>query len=232
MADLTKLPLPSAVPTAAPSRKEDAIHARFGTAGVADRDPAMGKTAVDFAAWPDFSDLYSKGLQQDHPGIVNAGVFEAFLAACAFTDPAAPKAEGVQPADFENPAIVRGGTAKLNGPRGAFALQPIGDDSQAFGTPPVAAPPRPDSAAYAVEQIELYWASLLRDVAFTEFEALPPTTPHGALVHAASEELTAHAALYAGPKAANVVTPRLLFRGGFHGETVGPYLSQFCIQPT
>jgi hypothetical protein len=138
----------------------------------------------------------------------------------------------VQPAEFENPAIVLGGTAKLNGPRGAFALQPIGDDSQAFGTPPVAAPPRPDSAAYAVELIELYWASLLRDVAFTEFEALPPTTPRGALVHAASEELTAHAALYAGRKVANVVTPRLLFRGGFHGETVGPYLSQFCIQPT
>jgi hypothetical protein len=28
------------------------------------------------------------------------------------------------------------------------------------------------------------------------------------------------------------VTPNLLFRGGFPGETLGPYLSQFFVQPT
>ena len=28
------------------------------------------------------------------------------------------------------------------------------------------------------------------------------------------------------------VTPGLLFRGGFPGETVGPYMSQFMITPT
>ncbi len=38
---------------------------------------------------------------------------------------------------------------------------------------------------------------------------------------------------YAGPRdAANQVTPGLLFRGGLAGETVGPYVSQFLLQPT
>jgi hypothetical protein len=38
---------------------------------------------------------------------------------------------------------------------------------------------------------------------------------------------------YKGPRdAANKVTPELLFRGGFEGETVGPYMSQFLLQPT
>ena len=38
---------------------------------------------------------------------------------------------------------------------------------------------------------------------------------------------------YAGPRnAANQVTPELLFRGDFAGEQIGPYISQFLLQPT
>jgi hypothetical protein len=38
---------------------------------------------------------------------------------------------------------------------------------------------------------------------------------------------------YVGPRnAANQVTPELLFRGDFPGEKIGPYISQFLLQPT
>lgn len=79
------------------------------------------------------------------------------------------------------------------------------------------------SEAYATELIELYWASLLRDVAFSDYPA------NGNVVQAATE--LSSLPTYAGPRdAASQVTPDLLFRGGFAGETVGPYLSQFLLQ--
>jgi hypothetical protein len=38
---------------------------------------------------------------------------------------------------------------------------------------------------------------------------------------------------YAGPRDGNGnVTPNLLFRGGYPGETIGPYISQLCLIPT
>jgi hypothetical protein len=44
----------------------------------------------------------------------------------------------------------------------------------------------------------------------------------------AAAELSSLAA-YTGPRnAANQVTPDLSFRGGYAGETFGPYISQFC----
>ena len=85
--------------------------------------------------------------------------------------------------------------------------------------------------------MELYWASLLRDVPFEQYPANP-------VAQAAAAELTALALAnpgkYAGPvDAAGHMTPQLLFRGGlnampnyFKGELVGPYLSQFCLIPT
>ncbi len=220
MADLTKLPAnPSGSPIfAADRRATDALRFRFGAAQQATLPDAPHPSSVDFAKWPDFSDLYSKGLKQDHPGIVNAPVFKAFIAACGFPALSAPGT-----ANFEDAAIRLGGSAKENGPLGAFALQPVGNDSQSFTVP---APPAVDSNAYAVELVELYWASLLRDLAFTEFHA------GNALVKAACDELTTHVADYAGPTEGGKVTPHTLFRGGFRGETVGPHVSQFSIFPT
>ena len=59
--------------------------------------------------------------------------------------------------------------------------------------------------------MELYWASLLRDVAFT-------TYPASSEAMRAAAELSSMPA-YAGPRdAANQVTPELLFRGDLAGE--------------
>jgi hypothetical protein len=183
----------------------------------------------DLVKFPDGLGTYSKGLKQTSPGIADAGSFAQFLSAC-----------GVKPggpvADFEHPAILRGGTPKLNGPLGAFAGQLVGKVSQDFGAPVVPAPPALDSDEYAIELVELYWASLLRDVAFEDY-------PNDATAKAAAKELTilaGHLGKYAGPLDKDQeVTPGLLFRGGlnakpgyFAGEAIGPYLSQFCLIPT
>src|SRR5207245_2833400 len=80
------------------------------------------------------------------------------------------------------------------------------------------------SPEYATELVELYWCSLLRDVAFTEYHK-------NAIAKDAALELSTLPD-YAGPKDNNKVTPALLFRGNFAGEKIGPYLSQFLITPT
>ncbi len=135
--------------------------------------------------------------------------------------------------DWEN--IITGGPRTQNGPLGgrAFALE--GSDDAQFGnaTSPanqinqIVVPPAPTAAseAYGTELIELYWASLLRDVAFTDYAS-------DSTAAQAAAELTAQPT-YAGPRDSfGNVTPDLLFRGTYPGDTLGPYVSQFYIQPT
>jgi hypothetical protein len=91
----------------------------------------------------------------------------------------------------------------------------------------VIVPPAPAlaSAAYGTELVEIYWASLLRDVAFTDYIS-------NATAAEAAQELSGMPS-YAGPRDGNGnVTPALLFRGGYPGETIGPYISQLCLIPT
>jgi hypothetical protein len=128
-----------------------------------------------------------------------------------------------------------GGTRTLNGPQGGLAFGLEGSDAVQFGNAPcpdnqesaVVVPPAPAlaSAAYGTELVELYWASLLRDVAFTDYVS-------NATAAEAAEELSGMPS-YAGPRDnQGHVTPALLFRGAFQGETIGPYISQLCIVPS
>jgi hypothetical protein len=81
------------------------------------------------------------------------------------------------------------------------------------------------SAAYGAQLVEIYWASLLRDVAFTDYAT-------NATAIAAAAELTTLPS-YRGPRDSHGnVTTDLLFRGNFPGETIGPYMSQLMITPT
>ena len=188
------------------------------------RIPAAAQTTNgDETRYPDKSGTYSKGLLQDSYGRVNLQAFKSMKTAFSTGDPA----------DFEK--ILMGGPRTLNGPQGALATTLEGSDGVQFGNAPSSAnqetvavvPPAPAiaSAAYGAELVELYWASLLRDVAFTDYAA----NPTAAL---AAKELSGMS-WYAGPRDRNgKVTPDLLFRGGFPGETKGPYISQFFITPT
>jgi len=235
MSKLSKLPQPGAgcLPAGVnDAQAKNAFILRFGTA-TQDAAPTGSVTQspnADLANFPDGLGTYTKGLLQDAPGIVNPASFDQFLNACGV------RAAGPL-ADFEHANIALGGTAKLNGPLGAFALQLVGKDSAAFGGTIVPKAPALDSIEYAIELVELYWASLLRDVPFESY-------PGNATAQAAANELSslvaAHPGKYAGPlDAGGRVTTDLLFRGGFNarpkyfaGEDVGPYLSQFCLIPT
>jgi len=164
----------------------------------------------DEARYADKSGTYTKGVLQSGIGLVDLAAYQSFKKALASGDPA----------DFEK--IVLGGPRTLNGPQAGLAFYLDCLDASQFAVRPA---PALASEAYAGELIELYWASLLRDVAFTDY-------PTNAVAAQAATELSS-LPTYAGPRnASNQVTPYLLFRGPYNGETIGPYLSQFLLQPT
>jgi hypothetical protein len=182
------------------------------------------QTNGDQQRYSDASGTYTKVIQQDSIGLVNPTAYASFTKALASGNPA----------DFED--IIIGGARTLNGPQGAYAYTLEGTDSHQFGSSPssgnqegevvvVPAPPSLASEAYGTELTELYWGALLRDVPFSEYATSP-------LAAAAAAELTTMPT-YAGPRNNHgQVTPGLLFRGGFQGETVGPYMSQLIVTPT
>src|SRR5271165_6036107 len=200
------------------------FHVRFDTATKQAQVAIPPHTTNgDEARYIDKSGTYTKCIKQDGPGRVNLAAYKTFHHALKTGDPA----------DFEK--IIIGGTRTLNGPQAAYAYSLAGTDAWQFGDAPspanqetaviVPPPPALASEAYGTELTELYWCSLLRDVAFTDY-AYDPTAAK------AAAELSGMPT-YAGPRdSSGKVTPNLLFRGNYPGETTGPYLSQFLIQPT
>ena len=164
----------------------------------------------DEALYSDRSGTYTKGLLQSGVGLVDAAAYQSFKTALS----------SGAPADFEK--IILGGPRTLNGPQAGLAFYLDCLDASQFTAPPA---PALASEAYATELVELYWASLLRDVAFTSYSTCAEAAQAATELSSLSE--------YAGPRnSANQVTPELLFRGGFAGETIGPYVSQLLLQPT
>jgi hypothetical protein len=164
---------------------------------------------ADEAKYADKCGTFTKGLKQDSLGRVNLRAYQSLKTALA----------SGKFADFET--IIVGGTKTLNGPQGALAFDLEGADSAQFAPPSA---PEVASEAYGTELIELYWASLLRDLPFHRYAG-------DSIADQAAKELSGQPA-YQGPKTGGKVTPDLLFRGSFAGETKGPYLSQFFIKPT
>jgi hypothetical protein len=180
-------------------------------------------TNGDEQLYSDKSGTYSKGILQDGIGLVNLAAFQTFRNAINTGTFSA----------FEG--VITGGPRTQNGPLGgrAFALE--GSDDVQFGNAPspanqvnqVVVPPAPaaGSETYGTELIEMYWASLLRDIAFTDYSS-------NSIAAQAAAELGSQPT-YLGPRnGSGTVTPDLLFRGSLPGDTVGPYLSQFYLQPT
>jgi hypothetical protein len=217
--------LPSApcMPSGLDPRIQQAFARRFNTAtwqaGIA---VPPHTTNDDEQKYADKCGTYTKCVKQASPGKVDLKAFKAFRHA-------------LDTGGYNNfEAVPLGGSRTLNGPMGAYAYTLCGSDSDQFGDAPSkenqethhVVPPAPALASpqYATELIELYWGSLLRDVPFTEYS-------QSKLAHDAAAELST-AAEYAGPTDHGKVTPELLFRGKFHGETIGPYISQFLITPT
>lgn len=100
---------------------------------------------------------------------------------------------------------------------------------------PLEPPPTLTSAQAAADLIELYAMAWCRDVAFSDYGTGKKTDSNGtggSLTKNASQILTKLGAAYKGPKKhGNKVDTTVLFRGTSAGDLIGPYISQFLIQP-
>ena len=183
--------------------------------------PPVAPDNGDAALYADHSGTWSKVLAHDDLEIVNANSYASLVNALTsgnFTD-------------FQNILVGNpGGTngnAQLNGPQTSLAFDLEGLDSHATVIP---AAPTTRSAQTADEEVEHYWAAMLRDINFTDYPSNPTAI-------AAANELTnltfikgADNKEYPFP-----VTPQNLFRGQIvanDGNVQGPYVSQFLLQPT
>lgn len=208
----------------ASNRVQEALNIRTSAA---QKDAALPipphTTNGDLQRYSDHSASYSKGLLQDDICVVNPAAWSSFLKAL----------QSGKNSDFE--AIILGGTRTLNDPQASYAFDLECADSSQYGDAPAVGDPigpklvppfdQVTSVAYGTQLVEIYWASLLRDVAFTDYSA-------NATAMAAAAELTGMPA-YRGPRDNNGnVTTDLLFRGTFLGETIGPYMSQLMVLPT
>ena len=174
----------------------------------------------DAARFTDFSALYSKALAHDGLGVPNAASYNSFenaLSTGSFTD-------------FQNMIVGTPGggpNSKENGPEGAFAFDLEGRDSHAVAIPPA---PSITSAQTAAEEVEHYWAALLRDVPFSEY-------PSNSVVAQAVADMNnlSFVKSNANNEFPFPVTPQNLFRGQIvpgDGNVQGPYVSQFMVQRT
>ncbi len=174
----------------------------------------------DSQRYTDFSGSWSKCLKHDYLGIVNRASWLSLVNAL----------QTGRFSDFQNILVGNPGgpgfTGTLNGPMGALAFDLEGLDSHATVIPPA---PSVASAQTAAEEVEHYWAALMRDVHFTDY-------PTSSLAAQACTDLNSlsyvrqHNGIYPYP-----VTAQNLFRGQIvpgDGSVQGPYLSQFMLQPT
>jgi hypothetical protein len=161
---------------------------------------------------------YSKCLKHDPTtGEVDLRAYGALLGAIStgrFSDFEALSTNGHL--GSSNPTQQR----RLVNPASSYAYDLEGTDSHQLSLRPA---PAFASAQEAGEMAELYWMALLRDVNFADYAESP-------LANAAANDLS-KLSDFRGPKAGGRVTPQTLFRDNYPGCTVGPYISQFLLQP-
>lgn len=155
-----------------------------------------------------FIGQYSKALVHTSIGDPDVGSYKKFLSACT---------AGTQ-SSFE--ACTLGGTVPLTSPQGGLAYALIGADEGALTLPPS---PTLASAERSGEMVENYWQALCRDVPFDQYGLEPLTQAAIADLNKLSD--------FRGPKVNGQVTAGTLFRGSASGDLVGPYVSQFFMQP-
>lgn len=167
----------------------------------------------------DFSGSWSKCLPHSYLGIVNRAAWQSLVYALG-----TGRFQDFQNIQVGNPGG-SGFTGTLNGPMGSLAFDLEGLDSHATNIPPA---PSVASAQTAAEQVEHYWAALMRDVNFTDYATSSLATQACADLNSLSYVQSAHSQ-FPYP-----VTPQNLFRGQIvpgDGNVQGPYLSQFMLQP-
>src|ERR1700691_646759 len=162
----------------------------------------------DEALYPSGIANFTKGFGHNSFGEVDPGVYADYLAAV----------KTGKRADFD--ALVMGGTEPLVDPQAGLAYDLETVDSSQNSIPPFDTLTSP---GFAAQMVESYWQALTRDVPFSEFATDPS-------IAAAAAELSGLPA-YEGPRIGGKVTTQSVFRGFTAGDVIGPYISQFFIQP-
>ena len=173
----------------------------------------------DAARYTDYSGNFSKVLLHDGLGVPNHAAMVSLITAMQ---------TGSQ-IDFANILIGTPGggpNSRLNGPQVSLAYDLQGMDSHATTIPPA---PTLRSTQTAAEQVEHYWAALLRDIPFADYAS-------NSLVGQAVADMNSLSYLqgtsnYEFPFP---VTRQNLFRGQIRpgdGNVLGPHISQFMVQP-
>jgi len=171
---------------------------------------------------PNFIGNFSKGLRHDpFTGEVVPSAYTAFVNALdtgtfASIESLVNNHFGCR---LPNGTVDQARQRRLVNPLSGLAFETESKDSHQFAEPPA---PAFRSAEEAGEMVELYWMSLLRDVAFSDYATSP-------LANAAAADISGLSD-FRGPKDGGVVTTQTLFRDPFPGCTVGPYMSQFMVQ--
>jgi hypothetical protein len=145
---------------------------------------------------------FSKGLPHNQLGEVDQDAYRRLLQAI----------NSGNPSDFAQVPLA--GATRLANPQSAFAFELEGADSHSLAAE---APPRFAGEEFAGEMVECYWLALTRDIPFSQYGNEPMTA-------AAIDDLRR----FSGFANVNAGT---LFRTDIPGVQVGPYLSQFLLQP-
>ncbi len=164
----------STLPSGADSRVAQGRAIRVAAAGAEASIPVPPHTTNgDEERYRDKSGTYTKGILQDGICLVNLAAYKSFRKAI----------NSGKFSDWEN--IITGGPRTQNGPLGGRAFSLEGSDDVQFGDAPsprnqvnqVVVPPAPAvaSEAYGTELIEMYWASVCRDIAFSDYATDPLT---------------------------------------------------------
>jgi len=201
-------------------RADASLRYRTETARAEDINVPEQPDNGDSKRFTDFSGNYSKALAHDALGVPNLASYQSLIFALT----------NREFSDFQNIIVGTPGggpNSKLLSPSAALAFDLEGLDSHATVIPPA---PSVASAQTAAEQVEHYWAALLRDVPFNDY-------PGSALAAKAVADMNSLSFLkshknfeYPFP-----LTPQNLFRGQIFngdGNVLGPYVSQFMVQPT
>jgi hypothetical protein len=165
-------------------------------------------TNGDEALYPSGIANFTKGFPHNSFGEIVPSVYASYLAAV----------KTGKRADFD--ALTLGGTEPLVDPQAGLAYDLETYDPSQNAIPPFNTLTSPGLAA---QMIEAYWQALTRDVSFSDYDTDPT-------VAAACSELGG-LSTFAGPKIGGSVTPQSLFRGFTAGDVIGPYVSQFFLQP-
>ncbi|HEY5603123.1 MAG TPA: vanadium-dependent haloperoxidase [Gammaproteobacteria bacterium] len=165
----------------------------------------------DETTYANMINSYTKGLPHDDNGIVDPAAYQSLIHALSTG----------KPADFDAIIMADENVLGLRNPQAAYTYLMEGKDPHSYTMP---AAPAFNSAWQASEAIEVLWQALTRDVPFANYD-------NDSLIAQAADDLSGMAD-FRGPKDANSeVSPQTLFRGIGVGESVGPYISQFLLQP-